>query len=406
MVGADEPERRALRRARVAVAAVFFVNGVVLATWGVRVPAIKQDLGLDNAQLGVALLGLAAGAVAAMQLVGTLTTRLGSGPVTAVAVLANCALLPAPALAWDWWSLIAALLLLGASTGIVDPAMNAHGVTVQRGYGRQILGGFHGLWSLGGLVAAAAGGLAARAGWAPLTHFTVAAVLLGVVGVAASRWLLPAAADRAAGAAAGRRQRGARTLWSRQVVLLGVIALCSFAAEGTAFDWSAVYLREDLGADAGTAAWGLAAFSLTMAAGRFVSDRLVTRFGPVRMVRAGGLVAAAGLGAALLAGHPAAGLAGFGLLGAGLAVVVPTAFSAAGQLGGHGGGGATLARVVSFGYVGVLAAPPVIGGIADLTGLPLALAVTVILALAIAAAAPAAAVSAPAPAADPDPTPP
>jgi MFS family permease len=373
----------AARRAQVGTALVFFVHGVVIATWVPRIPAIKERLGLTEGSLGVALLGLAVGALLAMQVVGPLLGRFGSRPVTRVAVLANAALLVAPALAWNLPSLLLALWLFGISIGLVDTAMNAHGVVVERSRGRPIMAGLHGLWSVGGLVGSVAAGFAAGAGWDLLPHFALTGAVLGVLAVVGTRGLLPATADRLG--APQRRDGGGGAVagWGRAVLLLGLVGFCSFVGEGTAADWSALYLRQ-LGASAGAAAAGYAAFSLAMATCRLLGDRLTARTGPVRMVRAGGLVAAVGLGLGVASAQQLPAALGFGLLGVGLAAVVPIAFSAAGNLGGHGGhGGVGIARVASLAYLGTLAGPPAIGFTAELLGLRLALLIPLVLSVVI-----------------------
>jgi MFS family permease len=373
-----------LRRAHVGTALVFFIHGAAIATWVPRIPAIKQDLGLTEGSLGIALLGIAVGALGAMQLAGPLLARYGSRPVTRVAAIANAALLVTPALAWNLPSLLAALGLFGISIGLLDPAMNAHGVVVEQRRARPIMAGLHSMWSIGGLVGAVTAGLAARAGWDPLAQFTVAAIVLSAVAVVATRGLLPAEVDAVPIPAVRGDQRpraGAVGGWGRAVLLLGLIGFCSFLCEGTAADWSALYLR-DLGASPGAAAAGFAAFSLCMAAGRLVGDRLTVRLGPVRLVRDGSLVAAGGLGLGVVAGNELVAVVGFGLLGAGLAAVVPIAFSAAGNLGGPGGVG--IARVASIAYLGTLAGPPAVGFTAEVVSLRFALLIPVALCVLIA----------------------
>lgn len=373
-----------LRRAHVGTALVFFIHGAAIATWVPRIPAIKQDLILTEGSLGIALLGIAVGALGAMQLAGPLLARYGSRPVTRVAAIANAALLVTPALAWNLPSLLAALGLFGISIGLLDPAMNAHGVVVEQRRARPIMAGLHSMWSIGGLVGAVTAGLAARAGWDPLAQFTVAAIVLSAVAAIATRGLLPAEVDAVPIAAVRGDQRpraGAVGGWGRAVLLLGLIGFCSFLCEGTAADWSALYLR-DLGASPGAAAAGFAAFSLCMAAGRLVGDRLTVRLGPVRLVRDGSLVAAGGLGLGVVAGNELVAVVSFGLLGAGLAAVVPIAFSAAGNLGGPGGVG--IARVASIAYLGTLAGPPAVGFTAEVVSLRFALLIPVALCVLIA----------------------
>jgi MFS family permease len=372
-----------LRRARVAVSMAFLVNGAVIANWVPRVPSVKDALGISDGPLGIALLGLGVGAAAALLAAGRLVARFGSRPVTRVAAVALCVCLVGPGLARDLPTLAVALALLGAGIGLMDVAMNAHGALVERGYGRSIFSGLHGLWSVGGLLGAVTGGLAARAGWSPVRHFAVAGLVLGVVVLIGTHWLLPATGDAASpaapapGAAASGRERAMG--WSLPLILLGVVGFSSFFGEGAAHDWSAVHLRDVLGTSPGMAAAGFAAYSVAMAAVRFGGDRLSTRFGPVRLVRASGLVAAVGFGLGLLAGQPLAGVIGWALLGIGLATVVPIAFSAAGHLGG-GPAGVAISRVAAVSYLATFVGPPVIGITADLVGLPLALGIPVLLA--------------------------
>jgi len=387
----------------VAVSVAFLVNGAAIANWVPRVPAVKAALGTSDGPLGLALLGLGVGAAAALLVAGRVVARFGSRPVTRVAGIALCAALIGPGLAGNLPMLALSLALFGAASGLMDVAMNAHGALVERYYGRPVMASLHGLWSVGGLVGAVTGGLAARAGWTPARHFAVAALCLGALLVAGTWRLLPASLDVAPaglpdppghppgvprtppGAAAsgprGRaeRRRGSGMPWSRPLLLLGVVGFSSFFGEGSAHDWSAIYLHDVLGTSPGMAAAGFAAFSLAMATVRFGGDRLSARFGPVRLVRASGLVAAVGFGLGLLAHQPVAGVVGFALLGVGLACVVPVTFSAAGHLGG-GLAGVAISRVAAISYLASFAGPPVIGLVADVVGLSVALAIPVALA--------------------------
>jgi len=395
----------------------FLVNGAAIANWVPRVPAVKAALDTSDGPLGLALLGLGVGAAVALLAAGRVVARFGSRPVTRVAGIVLCAALVGPGLAGSLPALALSLALFGAASGLMDVAMNAHGALVERYYGRPVMASLHGLWSVGGLVGAVTGGLAARAGWTPARHFAVAALCLGAMLVAGTWRLLPASLDVAPaglpdppgpvppgdplgvprtppapgvprtppGAAAsgprGRavRRRGSGIPWSRPLLLLGVVGFSSFFGEGSAHDWSAIYLHDVLGTSPGMAAAGFAAFSLAMATVRFGGDRLSARFGPVRLVRASGLVAAVGFGLGLLAHQPVAGVVGFALLGVGLACVVPVTFSAAGHLGG-GLAGVAISRVAAISYLASFAGPPVIGLVADVVGLSVALAIPVVLA--------------------------
>jgi fucose permease len=257
---------------------------------------------------------------------------------------------------------------------------------VERGYGRPIMSGVHGLWSVGLLVGALAGAAAAGLDVDPRLHFGIVAGALFPAALLAGGGLLPARADSLPAEMRSAAGAAAPSLFAPAVLLLGLVAFSSFFCEGAAGDWSAVYLRDSLETSSGLAATAFAAFSFTMAAGRFVSDRLQIRFGPVPLVRAGSLVAASGLGLGLMINDPAAAIAGFALLGLGLAPVVPIAFSAAGNTG-LGPTGVILGRVVTMGYLGSIVGPILIGGVAHLTGLRGALVLLVVLALVITVAA-------------------
>jgi len=264
--------------------------------------------------------------------------------------------------------------------GSLDVSMNVHGVTVERRYGRPILSSFHAAFSLGGLAGAGLGALVAGAGVDVRAHLAVAAALCGTVGLVWSRRFLPASADAAA-AQDPVFVRPPRRLWA-----LGALAFACLLIEGGAADWSGVYIKDELGTGPGVAALGFTAFSVTMTLGRIFGDRLVTRFGSARLVRTGGLVAAVGFGGALVMSTPLAALVGFACLGAGMSSVIPIVFRTAGQAPGIASGVA-LSAVSSVGYLGFVAGPPAIGGIAELIGLPAALGVLVALAAAVAALA-------------------
>ena len=363
------------RAARVAVALVFAVNGMALANWFPRIPAVQRDLGLSEGALGIALLGPAIGALLAMLATGMLIARFGSRPVTRTAVLALCACLPLPALAPNLWLLTLALMAVGAGNGVLDVAMNAQAIAVERRYERPIMSTFHALFSAGGLAGAAIAGVVASRGVGPAPHLLVVAGLLGVVALVASQWLLPAHVDaRAAGPAF--------VPLTRPLVALGVLGFCVLLGEGAMADWTAVYLRNTLGAGAGLAAVGFAVFSATMAAGRFLGDWLTQRLGPVRLVRLGGAVAAIGLGVALLVGWPGAAVVGVACVGAGLSCVFPVVLSAAGRTSRIAPGQA-LAAVSTAGYTGFLVGPPVIGFAAEVIGLRGALGLVVLLSAAM-----------------------
>jgi predicted MFS family arabinose efflux permease len=362
----------ALVRGRVATSLVFLAFGAALGTWTARIPAIKHGLGLSDGQLSVGLLAFAAGAISGMQVVGRLVDRYRGAVVMLPAAVAEGVCLTLPALALDVVTLAVALFAFGAVHGSLNIAMNAHAVEVQRAWGRPIMSSFHAVYSVGGFLGAAVGGLFAHAGLGPGVTFAAVGAGVAALTLWAARWTLRT--DAPVPSTAPRSSRP-----TPGVVFLGVLVFCCMVGEGAAADWSSVYLRDSLGSGAGIAAAAYAAFSIMMVAGRLVGDRLAARLGPVNLVRGCGTLAAAGLGAGLLIGHPLAGVIGFGCLGAGLSCIAPQIFSHAGDRDPARAGQA-IARVASVGYLGFLTGPLLIGAAAEAVGLPWALTIPALLA--------------------------
>ena len=367
---------------RAAVSAAFLIHSAVSGTWAPRLPAIKESLGLSDGELGTALVGLAIGLVVGTRVAGAPVDRFGSRPVMRVGFPLLAATLVLPGLADSLVTLFLALFVLGLASGALDVAMNAQGIEVERELGRPILSGLHGLWSVGLGLGAGVAALAAAIDADPLDQFAVVGALLAVASVVFLRGLL-AAPTRAAGEPEEER---VTVHWTLALVLLGVIAFCSFVGEGAASDWSAVYMTQELGTSEALGALAFAAFAVTMATARFAADPLRARLGNLVLARGGSLIAAVGLGIALLVHEPAAAIAGFALLGLGLAPVVPITFSAAGDLDARATG-RLVGRVATLGYVGSVAGPIMIGWLAEATSLRVALALVVVLALVIAVSA-------------------
>lgn len=372
------------RRARLAVAALFLTNGAVFFNVVPRYPQIKDELGLGNAVLGTALAGYPVGAVLAGLFAGAAVRRFGSArPAAFGIVVTTVATLAVPA-APHWFALAAALFVVGALDSVVDVAQNAHGLRVQRLYGRSIVNSLHGVWSigavLGGLMGSAAAGLDV-----PLAlHLAVSAVLFGSVALVAHRFLLPgpedaersadaqdvAVADGRAAAPTARHRvrRGFTGPAVRMLAALGVLAACGALVEDAGASWGAVYLSDDLHAGAATAGLAVVALQAAMTVGRLTGDRVVDRFGQRAVVRTGGVLAAVGMGAALAVPSVPAALAGFALAGLGVATLVPAAMHAADELPGlPAGTGLTVVSWLLRG--GFLLSPPLVGLVADLVGL-------------------------------------
>jgi MFS family permease len=340
-------------RARAAVSAVFFVNGAVVASWVPHIPDVRARHGLSDGQLGIVLLAMAVGSVLALPVAGWLVGRLGSRAMTAIAGLGLCLALPLPVISGSADALAASLALLGAANGALDVSMNAHALSVESRYERPIMSSFHAFFSLGGAAGAAGAAFAMWLGVAGMGQVGTAAGIGVIVILISAKGLL---------SPDPRSERPARVFGrpTPALLLLGGLAFAGLLAEGSMGDWSALYLRDSLAASSAAAAVGFAAFSLAMTIGRLTGDRVVARIGPVWALRISGGIATFGLAGGLAIGTPIAAIVGFGLVGLGIANIVPVLFSAAGRAAGSAVGSA-LAAVATPGYLGFLAGPPLIG---------------------------------------------
>ncbi len=351
--------------ARLAVLAAFFMNGLLLATWISRIPAIQVRLTMSEGTLGLVLMGISAGVILALSMAGGLVGRFGSRRVTIAAGVGLCFSLPIPALMTQPLTLFAALFIFGAFLSTMDVAMNAQAVAVEQRAKRPLMSSFHAAFSIGGLAGALLGAAVASLAIDALTHFMMAAVLGLIILAAAGRALLEVSGEKQD--EGGLFRLPPRVLWG-----LGAVAFCVAIGEGAMGDWSGVYLAQEIGTTTAFAALGFAAFSLTMTLGRLTGDWLVTRLDPVHVIRYGGFLAFLGLLAAVMTSNEYVVLIGFAAVGAGLANGIPLAFSAAGNFPGITPG-AGIAGVATIGYAGFLAGPPLIGLIAEATSLRISL---------------------------------
>ncbi len=372
-----------LSRLRSALTLFFALDGFLFAGWVVRIPAVKQQTGASAGDLGLALLGVSAGAVITMTLTGRLCRRHGSHPVTvATAVLLSLSV-ALPALTRSPLALGLVLLVFGAAYGGINVAMNSAAVDLVTALRRPVMPSFHAAFSLGGMLGAGIGGLLAGS-LSPATHLLGLTVVGLALTAAAGPVLLrhPSPTLPEAIASSDREPTGPRTRASRRaVVVFGVIALCTAYGEGALADWGALHLEQDLHAHPGVAAAGYSVFALTMTAGRLSGTALLERLGQTRTLVAGGATAAVGMLVGALAPTVWATLLGFAITGLGLANIFPVAVARAGALAGPGG----VATASTLGYGGMLLGPPSIGFLADWFSLPVALTTVAVLAAGAAA---------------------
>lgn len=351
---------------RAAVTVMFFVNGATFGSWVSRIPDVTARLDLTERQLGLALFGVAAGAIAVMPTIAPAVRRVGSRQVCIAAAITFCATLPLLGLAWSLPTLAVALMLFGAGNGALDVSMNDNGGRLERGLSGPIMGSLHAAFSCGAAAGALAGGVVAALGAPPAVHFAVAAAVLAIAAGWAGGHLtdLPDPPST--------RAPRSRTSASPALLILLLVGLCAAFAEGAISDWSALYLVDTLGTSTGLGATGFVAFSALMVLGRLAQDRLVRRFGEATIRRLGATTAAAGMTTALLTEEPGLAIPAFGVVGIGLAAVFPIAMSTASRLPGIAPANA-VAAVSTIAYAALLAGPPLVGLLADATTLSTAL---------------------------------
>ncbi|MDP7704142.1 MULTISPECIES: MFS transporter [unclassified Mycobacterium] len=365
-----------MRRAKIGVTATFVAHAVVFSSWAAHIPQVKAALGLSDGALGTALFGAPLGSVAATLCSHWALPRWGSrrlvpGLLTGYAFAAMTV-----GLATSGWWLFLSLMLWGWFQGALDVAMNTQAGTVERLARAPIMARFHGMWSVGALLGALIGAACVSVGIGLEPQLVVlGAVVLVLVGPLTLRLTVDDNVDSAA--------EGRGRTWTPMVAILAAVAFASFLCEGAATDWSANYVHDVVGAGAGVSALSYAAYTLAMVVIRFGALRLHARVPARRLLPALALVAAVGMSITLIAADPVVSVIGFAGVGAGVALLVPTAFSAAYSAGS---GGSAIALVAATGWVGYLLGPPLIGHLAQWAGLSAAL-VTIPVVLSVAAAA-------------------
>jgi fucose permease len=361
------------RRRRVAVTVGFFAYAVMPGVWAARVPSVQDDRHLSVGVLGLCLLTPAIGAVVALPAAGAMVARHGRRSVFAVAAAVMAAALPLLSAAPGVAGFVAALVMFGAAGATMDVALNVEAVAVEAVYGRSLMAGLHGCWSLGALAGTGIGAATAAAGVSPAAGFAVTAAVVVVALLGCSGTL---SAQRAG-------PGGPVLAWpDRRTLRVGLIVFCSLFVETAAADWGAVFLHRSVGTSVATASSAFAAFAAAMVAGRFTGDRLVDRVGPVVATRWPALAGAVTLVVAVATRNLAVCVAAFFVAGVGTAILFPMGMVAAGR---EEDPARAVAATATVGYLGWVAAPGVIGGLAAVVSLPLAMG-TAAVALGLAAA--------------------
>jgi MFS family permease len=364
-----------INAARHAIMMVFLIHGVLIGGWVTQIPAAKMRLETSLGMFGVALLSFAIGAVLAMPIAGALINRFGSAKLTLFTGLGFCALLFAPALATTLPVFMIGGALLGAFVGSMDVAMNSHGIAVEKEAKRPVMSGFHGGFSVGAAIGTIGGAYLLQF-VSPLHQLQIIAAT-GAIGILiCARFFLPASADKGLSGSHF-------AMPTKATIGLGLLCFLALMIEGSVADWGALMFVERFAIGASTAAMAFGFYQGGMAISRFMGDRLRLQFGAVQLVAVSAIITALGTAGALILPSVAMSLLAFFIAGIGIGNIAPVLFAGGGRLEPDAPGRG-IAAVTSMGYSGFLAGPPMIGILAEFSGLQAALFVTVIASLIIA----------------------
>jgi MFS family permease len=349
--------RKALR---IAVGAMFFMAGLIFASWASRIASIQQQLNLSEAALGGVLFSLPVGLMLSLPFSGWVITKIGSRKLLIAALITYAVALVGLGSAQSVVQLVACLIAFGFASNAVNISVNTQAVATEAHFDKPIMASFHGLWSMAGFIGAGIGTFMIGKAVVPLHHFAMICFIIIIGVVIAAQYL-----NKDQGAAGGGP---VFVMPDSSLIKLGVIAFCSMICEGAMFDWSVIYFKKVVLAQNGWMGAGYTAFMCTMAMGRFVADWFAGRFGLKRTLQVSGSLTATGLIIAVLFPYLIPAMIGFLLVGAGVSSVVPMVYSAAGKSKTMVPGVA-LAAVSTIGFLGFLIGPPVIGFIAGATSL-------------------------------------
>jgi MFS family permease len=359
---------------RIAVNTAFFINGFIYASWSSRIPRIQEQYHADNGTLGIILFFMSLGAVIAMPFTGWMIIKNGSRRVTLVAVILYCVFVPLIPFMPDVPVLLILYFIMGMTTGMLDVAMNAQAVMVERAYQRPIMTSFHAYFSIGMFIGAMCGALFSELEFDIGYHFSIIVALSLVAAFWVSRNLIYDKPDPHSKADDGPLFR----IPTKALIGVGVIAFCCMMGEGAMSEWSVNYMERIALTPKEIAPFALSAFAAAMTFGRIFGDRVRARYGDTNLIMAGGVMASVGLGVAVIFPETYIAISGFFFVGLGLSTIVPIAYSIAGNskdLPSSVG----LAMVTTVGYSGFLFGPPIIGFIADVSNLRVGLGVVVVL---------------------------
>lgn len=355
-----------LNRHALAVGLVFASDSALFGSWVAHIPYVKQKLNLSEAELGLMLFAMPLGLLIMNPLSGWVISKLGEAKACFWSAIGLALSVLIPVHAPNPTLLAIGLFLMGLNAALINVAMNTSATNLERSQGIVIMSSCHGMWSLGGLLSSGIAGAIIAMHISPSIHVMVmsALILLLTFGLQPLLAQIPSSSRTETGEKAG----SSFVKPNLDLLLMILIGLALAMGEGAAFDWSAVYLRETLGATSQVAALGFGCFSLMMTSFRFLGDAIIPKIGPKRWLQIGGVLAALGLFVAIALPFPSTALIGFAILGAGCSLGAPILYAASMRVPGIPPA-AGLATFATFSFIGFLAGPPTIGFVAEGFGL-------------------------------------
>ena len=378
---------RQYSKARVAITVAFIINGFTVGAFYARVPDFKSTLNVSNSALGTALLCIAIGVLTGLGFSGRKSAKYGSAPIVHYATYALGAslLLVGPVI--NYFSLCLSFIAFGFCLSTQDVAMNSHAIVLEHEADKRYMSTFHAMFSLGALSGGAVGGFIAQQNKTIMWQCAFVAMLIFLANFFVRNWFLPADLDKHA--VEGKKKIKRPSLF----IIVGLLGTCAAIGEGSAGDWGAILSRDTFNATPFVSTLPFICFSATMVIGRLFGDRLASKYGPMKLIVGGGLIAGVGLGSGLLIGGIGGVIFGWLALGIGLATVIPMLFSQAGEIAktkfaGQFAASEGVAMVSGIAYFGFLVGPPTLGFLGDAIGLRWAMLIPAGLALIMALASP------------------
>jgi MFS family permease len=374
---------RQYSRARIAITTAFVINGSIAGTFYSRVADIKEDLELSNSALGFALLIISIGVLLGIAFSGKQTAKSGSAPITLYGTYSLGAAILLVGTANNYLTLCLTLFVLGACLAVQDVAMNSHAIVLEHEADKRYMSTFHAMFSLGALIGGVVGAWFSQHNIDLMRHAAFIAMLVFLANFFVRNWFLPAELDQ-------HTLEGKKKIKRPKIFLIvGLLGLCGTIGEGSAGDWGAILARDTFDATPFVSTLPFICFSAAMVIGRLFGDRLAHKYGPMKLIVGGGLIAGIGLGGGLLFGGMVGVIFGWLTMGIGLSTVIPMLFTQAGEIAknrfdGQFAPSEGVAMVSGIAYFGFLVGPPTLGFLGDAIGLRWAMLVPAVLALVMA----------------------